>query len=108
QFFLPGNSCIYYGDEIEMEGFEDPFNRRTYQWGSKESQFLPFYKKLADIKKSQPTLQRGDIHVTGGNGRVQLRRQWQGQTVCGWLNLSHEPWSIEPWGEELIAYQTYE
>ncbi len=108
QFFLPGNSCIYYGDEIEMEGFEDPFNRRTYPWGSKESQLLPFYKKLADIKKSQPTLQRGDIHVTGGNGRVQLRRQWQGQTVCGWLNLSHEPWSIEPWGEELIAYQTYE
>ena len=27
QFTLPGNPCIYYGDEIGMEGFEDPLNR---------------------------------------------------------------------------------
>ena len=27
-----GASCIYYGDEILMEGYKDPFNRRTYPW----------------------------------------------------------------------------
>ena len=27
QYFLPGNPCIYYGDEIGMYGYKDPFNR---------------------------------------------------------------------------------
>ena len=29
QFFLPGIPSVYYGDEAGMEGYRDPFNRRT-------------------------------------------------------------------------------
>ncbi len=30
---FPGSPTVYYGDEAGMEGFEDPFNRRTFPWG---------------------------------------------------------------------------
>ncbi len=33
QFTMPGSPTIYYGDEAGRQGFEDPFNRRTYPWG---------------------------------------------------------------------------
>ncbi len=32
QAALPGAPCVYYGDEIGMEGANDPDNRRAYPW----------------------------------------------------------------------------
>jgi cyclomaltodextrinase len=32
QMTLPGAPCIYYGDEIGLEGREDPDCRRSYPW----------------------------------------------------------------------------
>ena len=36
QFTLPGAPSIYYGDEAGMEGYRDPFNRRTFPWGRED------------------------------------------------------------------------
>ena len=47
QFTLPGSPCIYYGDEIGMQGFEDPFNRGYFKWQDTECDLHLFYKKLA-------------------------------------------------------------
>ena len=35
QFSIPGVPCIYYGDEAGMQGYEDPYNRGPYPWGTK-------------------------------------------------------------------------
>ena len=35
-FTLPGVPCIYYGDEIAMQGYRDPFNRAFFDWNSTE------------------------------------------------------------------------
>lgn len=32
-FTFPGSPTVYYGDEVGMEGFEDPFNRGTFPQG---------------------------------------------------------------------------
>ena len=40
QFTMPGSPTIYYGDEAGVQGFEDPFNRRTYPWGSEDGSAL--------------------------------------------------------------------
>lgn len=56
QYFFPGSPCIYYGDEIGMEGFEDPFNRRYFTWEDMDDDLLSFYRKLGKIKLSEPAL----------------------------------------------------
>lgn len=50
QYMFPGSPCIYYGDEIGMQGFEDPFNRRYFEWDNIDNDILSFYQKLGDIK----------------------------------------------------------
>ena len=52
QFFLPGVPSIYYGDEIGMQGFEDPLNRRSFAWEHIDSDLLDHYKMLGEIRRN--------------------------------------------------------
>ena len=61
QFTLPGNPSIYYGDEIGMEGFEDPLNRCFYEWDNKNTSLLSFYQKMAQLKNENMAIKCGDI-----------------------------------------------
>ena len=50
QYFFPGVPCIYYGDEAGLEGYSDPFNRRTFPWGNEDKELQTFVKKLGEIR----------------------------------------------------------
>ena len=46
QMVYPGCPVIYYGDEIGMEGYRDPFNRRTFPLGPAGSTSSPVMSPL--------------------------------------------------------------
>ena len=48
---LPGIPTIFYGDEVGLEGYSDPFNRMPYPWGKEDKEILDFYKKIGIIRK---------------------------------------------------------
>lgn len=52
QFTLPGIPSIYYGDEVGLTGFEDPFNRGCYPWEHEDADLLAYFKSLAVLRKS--------------------------------------------------------
>lgn len=52
QFTLPGVPCIYYGDEVQMEGYKDPFNRQCFPWGHENTDLLNWYRKVISIRKT--------------------------------------------------------
>lgn len=45
-FFLPGIPCIYYGDEIGMQGGKDPLNRMCFDFEKRDHTIFKFYKRL--------------------------------------------------------------
>ena len=95
QFTLPGMASIYYGDEAGMEGFDDPFCRRTYPWGREDTALRAYYRSLCRLKKELPALRHGDVRVTAaGEGRIAFSRTAPEQRAKVFVNRSHEVWSL--------------
>lgn len=67
-YTFPGSPTIYYGDEAGMEGFEDPFNRRTYPWGQEDSDLIAFFSILGTARQTLESLRRGDIDYLRAEG----------------------------------------
>lgn len=81
-FFYPGIPCVYYGDEIGMEGGYDPDCRRTFRWNEdswdKETRHL--IKKLMMLKK-EPALSDGTFGVEEEDGIITFTRSAATQTI---------------------------
>lgn len=60
---LPGIPTIFYGDEAGLEGYSDPFNRKTYPWGRENSDILEFYRKIGKIRIENKVYQTGEFQV---------------------------------------------
>ncbi len=65
QMTYPGVPCVYYGDEIGMEGGRDPDNRRGFDWAKvrPDNDILNFYKKAIALRQAHPCLRRGDFET---------------------------------------------
>jgi len=63
QMTLPGAPCVYYGDEIGLEGGADPDCRRAFQW-RKARWHTPtwrLFRRAAALRKAHPALRHGNF-----------------------------------------------
>lgn len=96
QFTLPGMASIYYGDEVGMEGFEDPFCRRAYPWGREDTALRDWFAALCRLKNTLPALRDGDVRVTAaGEGRLAFTRTAGTETAYLYVNRTARPWKLE-------------
>ncbi len=93
QFTLPGIPCIFYGDEIGMEGYGDLYCRGTYPWGGGEQELLAFYRKLGNLRLRFREAFKGDcIFRSCKDGKLVLER---GDTIRLAMNFSDGPMAVE-------------
>ncbi|MCL2862203.1 MAG: glycoside hydrolase family 13 protein [Firmicutes bacterium] len=55
-FMLPGVPCIYYGDELGMQGHHDPLNRGCFVWEKRNSKVLKLHRTLGKLRESNKEL----------------------------------------------------
>lgn len=76
QFTMPGSPTIYYGDEAGVQGFEDPFNRRTYPWGNEDGSLLDFYRRLGGVRTQSSALTDGELRFLRAEGGLLVYERW--------------------------------
>lgn len=74
QFFLPGVPSVYYGDEIGMQGFEDPINRRPFDWDNVDYDILNHYRNLGKYRREHRDKFILPATVYGRGGKVVVKR----------------------------------
>ena len=95
QYTLPGSPSLYYGDEACMEGYRDPFNRRTYPWGREDPEFLNHFLRLGHLRQNFEAFRLGDIHFfAAGDKHIGFTRSYKGRTFRVYCNRSADPWEI--------------
>lgn len=82
QMTFPGVPCIYYGDEVGVQGFEDPYNRRTYPWGNEDLDLLEWYRKITAIRAKNSALQKGSWHPYDASDDLFVYERIDGDNTC--------------------------
>ncbi len=103
QYTLPGNACIYYGDEIGMEGFGDPFNRGYFKWDNINERLKYYFSELGKVKNKYKALQIGDIVFENCKDALIFERKAENETVKAIINRGRMPIEIKE-GRCLTAY----
>lgn len=95
---IPGAPCIYYGDEVGVDGRHDPECRKSFPWDeSKWNRGLLDYVKAAiSLRKSHPSLRRGTFsRLWSADGVYAFGRAYEGESLVAAFNVSDEPRTIE-------------
>ncbi|MBQ8833339.1 MAG: glycoside hydrolase family 13 protein [Oscillospiraceae bacterium] len=95
QYTLPGSPSLYYGDEALMEGYKDPFNRRTYPWGREDWELVAYFRRLGRLRRDCEALRLGDIRFfEAGDKHLGFTRSLNGVEYKIYVNRSGDPWDI--------------
>ena len=92
-FTFPGAPCVYYGDEIGLDGaLPDHFARKTFPWDHPErwdAELLAFFKEMIALRRAYPALSVGTYRRLYAEGGVYaFARALDGATLVVAVNAS--------------------
>lgn len=59
QYTVPGTPLLYYGDEVGVYGYNDPYNRKPYPWGKEDNELCSHYVALGEMRKKSKVFGEG-------------------------------------------------
>ncbi|MBR6889736.1 MAG: alpha-glycosidase, partial [Clostridia bacterium] len=96
QMLFPGSPAIYYGDEIGMEGENDPGCRGGMAWDRQDAQLLAWEKNMIALRKKHPALRRGSYTELAAKGSVfGFQRELGEDRVVSFFNTGDAPETVD-------------
>ncbi len=97
QMLFPGAPCIYYGDEIGMEGGADPDCRRAFPWAEQkwDHDLRDSIKRYVSFRKSHIALRSGTYATLCAKGDgYAFARQHDDEVIVAAMNTGSQPIEI--------------
>lgn len=101
---MDGIPLIYYGDELAMQGDEDPDNRRAMNWDLLNSKSLKAIKELGQLRKNNSVLSKGNLESIPSVDRViAFKRILDGKSLTVIANFGIESTTINGNFSEILT-----
>jgi cyclomaltodextrinase / maltogenic alpha-amylase / neopullulanase len=100
QFTFTGTPCIYYGDEIGLDGEQDPGCRKCMEWDERKQdlELFEYYRRLIALRRSAPVLRSGDfrfLHAAKKDKRLAYERYSESSRFVVAANAYETPRTLE-------------
>ncbi len=100
QMTFPGAPCVYYGDEIGVEGGPDPDCRRAFPWDEArwDHNLLAHFQQAIALRHAHPALRRGDylrLHVDDAHGVLAFARHGWTETLAVVVNNGSDSYRLD-------------
>ncbi|NWF64168.1 MAG: glycoside hydrolase family 13 protein [Chloroflexi bacterium] len=92
-FTMPGAPCLYYGDEIGLDGGHDPDCRKAFPWDESkwDHDLLNYAKTCIALRKERPALRRGEYKRLYAEGDVMaFSRSYKDEMLIMAFNTAKE------------------
>ena len=106
---IPGVPCIYYGDEIALEGYHDPFNRKTFPEKGFSDSYSSFFKTVNKIRRSEELFKAEEtVSELLAEGVLRITRVKNGKKLVAMANMSDNAYhtNIEE-STDILTNHTY-
>lgn len=110
QYTVYGVPSVFYGDEAGLEGYHDPFCRRTYPWGREDRELVHFYQLLGKIRQEHEVFADGAFRVTTAKDAIlSYVREGNGEQITVVVNVGEQEAVYEVSGSpvDLLTGTTY-
>lgn len=95
---IPGAPCVYYGDEVGVDGRHDPDCRKSFPWDESkwDRALLDYLKAAISLRKSRVSLRRGTFsRLWSADGVYAFGRAHASESLVVAFNASGGPRQIE-------------
>ena len=91
-FTVPGLPTVFYGDEVGLEGYHDPFNRRPFPWKNGDFALAEFVSELGKYRRDNSVYIDGEFDVIHLDPKILVFSRRKGNVACYTLvNNSEDP-----------------
>lgn len=111
QYTVYGIPSVFYGDEAGIEGYHDPFCRRTYPWGKEDEGLLEHYRRLGELRNIEKAFDRGSFRVLDhGADHLIYERERDGSRVVVLANGGgdNRKFALDGKWIDMLSFDTYE
>jgi cyclomaltodextrinase len=97
-FTIPGAPCIYYGDEVGVDGGHDPYCRKSFPWDESkwDNDLLEYSKACTTLRTKYASLRRGEYKRIHAEGEVMAyMRSYKKENLMVAFNISNVEKTVE-------------
>lgn len=92
---LPGVPCLYYGDEIALEGYHDPFNRRPFPTKGFSDPYSAFFGRVNKLRREEKLFNADELKASClGDRQIRIDRIMGDEIMTVFANMAEYDFNV--------------